>query len=249
MEYKHFIKRNMQKSIKVINFELKKIQYSGKKVECPFCSWKGRRFLPYGQNKRLNAQCLKCGSLERYRHLLNYLKSKTNFFRENNKVLEIAPIRCFQDMCKNLDNIEYVSIDRNTKLAMLGMNITNLSFKNNFFDYIICLHVLEHVNEDTKAIKELYRVLKPNGKAIIQVPIRNGNTLEILGLLPKLYTKYYGQKDHVRYYGRDIKKIFEDAGFEVKFDDLDDVGNDIINRFGLLKNEKLQICRKIKFNN
>ena len=70
-----------------------------------------------------------------------------------------------------LTNVDYTSVDLESPLAMHKEDLTKLSFKDNVFDAILCYHVLEHIEDDKKAISELFRVLKPNGWAILQTPI------------------------------------------------------------------------------
>lgn len=130
------------------------------------------------------------------------------------------------------------------------MDITNIPFEDNTFDMIMASAVLEHIPDDKKAMSELYRVLKPNtGVAFLQVPI---DTTRFITLekpeynTPELRSKYYGQEDHVRFYGLDYPEKLRDANFFVEeiamgniFDD------DDIEKFGLFKNVKYPVCRKL----
>ena len=78
-------------------------------------------------------------------------------------VLHIAPERVFEKKLKQLKNLDYITADLDPGRAMVQMDITNISYEDNFFDVILCSHVLEHIPDDRKAMRELYRVLKPGG--------------------------------------------------------------------------------------
>ena len=134
----------------------------GNNVSCPICGKHFKKFLSYGigAHYRKNALCPKCLSLERHRLIWLFLKNKTNFFKKNLKVLHIAPEQCFYKNFKALKNIDYVTADLESPLADIKTDIQNMPFENNCFDVIICNHVLEHVENDFKAMSELYRILK-----------------------------------------------------------------------------------------
>lgn len=180
-------------------------------------------FLAYGRKIRFNAMCPKCFSLERHRVLYLYMKQRTNNFKQNVKILHIAPEKCFSEVFKRKKSIEYISADLNPHMrkVMIKMDIQDIKLPDNTFDVILCSHVLEHVPDDRKAMQELYRVLKPDGWAIIQVPIdkRLKKTFEDDSInTEKLRKKYYGQEDHLRLYGMDYIKRLQEAGFKMKIE-------------------------------
>jgi len=144
------------------------IRYFGLRFKCPCCDGCFRKFLFFGAKPRPNARCPRCGSLERHRLLWLYLRNKINFFSDHLKVLDIAPIHFFQKKCKKLKNLDYISADISSPIAMIKMDITDINLHDNQFDCIICYHVLEHILDDEKAMRELFRVLKPGGWAILQ---------------------------------------------------------------------------------
>jgi SAM-dependent methyltransferase len=147
-----------------------------------------------------------------------YLNNETNFFSKTLKVLHIAPEQCFYNLFKNLKNINYTTFDLNSPLADIKGDICNLPFKENSFDFILCNHVLEHINDDKKAMKELYRVLNKNGTAILQVPInqKSSKTFEDSSIVDKKERiEKFGQYDHIRLYGLDYFKKLESFGFKV----------------------------------
>ncbi len=148
------------------------IFFRGEKYECPVCEWKFRKMLPYGvTERRENALCPKCLSLERHRLLWLFLKNKTTFFKEKKTVLHIAPEQCFLHLFRKQKNIEYITADLESPIADVKLDVQQMPFEENKFDIVICNHVLEHVEDDLKAMAEIYRVLKKGGFAILQVPI------------------------------------------------------------------------------
>ena len=208
-----------------------------------------RKFLPYGYVKqRDNALSPGTLSLERHRLLWLYLNNETNFFSKTLKVLHIAPEQCFYNLFKNLKNINYTTFDLNSPLADIKGDICNLPFKENSFDFILCNHVLEHINDDKKAMKELYRVLNKNGTAILQVPInqKSSKTFEDSSIVDKKERiEKFGQYDHIRLYGLDYFKKLESFGFKVdplKYSK--EFTESEIIKYGLLKDEIIPVCKK-----
>jgi SAM-dependent methyltransferase len=143
-------------------------------------------------------------------------------------------------------NITYISTDIESPLAMVRADIQSMSFADKTFDCIICYHVLEHVPDDRKAMKELFRVLKPHGWALIQSPVDIGleHTFEDPSIVsPEERVRLFGQDDHVRMYGRDFKRRVEDAGFTVS---VEDYGRQLrearAEQYGLVEGELLYFC-------
>jgi len=209
-----------------------------------------RKFLPYGYGKqRANALSPGTLSLERHRQMWLYLQNETDFFTAKLKVLHIAPEQEFLRKFKKMKNLEYTSADLFSPIVDVKADILDLPFEDNTYDVIICNHVLEHIVDDRKAMSELYRVMKPNGWGIVQVPMKNSleTTFEDFTITdPKERQKHFGQYDHVRWYGMDYFDRLKSVGFEAeanfysqKFSDAD------IKRFGLNKNEILPIVRKL----
>ncbi len=216
----------------------------GNKVECPVCNGKFRKFLPYGYTKvtsRKNALCPRCLSLERHRLMYLFLQKTTNFFTADLKVLHIAPEQCFYKRFKKLPNIDYTTGDLESPIADVHFDIQNIPFENNSFDVVICNHVLEHVDSDKQAMQEIYRILKPNGFAILQVPqaVNNEKTLEDPTVTdPKERERLFLQKDHVRLYGLDYAERLKNAGFEVTSNKYAQTFSaEQIKRYGLPANE------------
>ncbi len=217
-------------------------------VKCVICGGRFSGFLPFGVESRPNAQCPRCGSLERHRLLWLYLKKKTNFFKDRLKVFEVAPIHFLQEEFKKLPNIEYVSADISSSLAMKRIDITSIPIPSGKFDCIICYHVLEHIPDDKKAMRELFRILKPGGWAIIQSPIDWKLQKTVEGKIAMYKIKgvsNFWQHDHVRIYGRDYKNKLEKAGFFVNIDRfMGESDKNLLKRYGLFKNQGICYCTK-----
>ncbi len=211
-------------------------------VECPFCGWRGDEFLTFGATARKNALCPKCDSLERHRLYYLYLR-KIIPQNKKFKVLHFAPETILTNLFKSYKNIEYLSADIDSRKAMIKEDITNTSFLDNSFDIIFCSHVLEHIQDDKKAMKELHRILKPNGFAILQVPIKDkfkgkkiDQTFEDSSIIdPQEREKIFGQKDHVRVYGRDYKNRLINSGFKVEINKFtSSLEESVVSKYALL---------------
>lgn len=224
------------------------IKYFGFSVICPCCGGRFRKFLPAGLKKRLNAVCPACGSLERHRLLWLFLKQQTNFFIDNLKVLDIAPMPFLRSRFMKRRNLDYISLDISSPEAMIYSDVTRMGVKNKCFDCLLCYHVLEHVPDDAAALLDLYRVLKSGGWAIIQSPLDHNleKTIDNPKASPEERIRRFGQRDHVRIYGRDYKDRLESAGFMVDVIDITDfVDERMIQTYGLFRTEKIYHCRKI----
>jgi SAM-dependent methyltransferase len=225
--------------------------YYGKRYEDPISGKTYRRFLPYGYGgraKRKNVLCPGSLSLERHRLLWLYLKEKTDFFTATHRMLHIAPEQCFYKLFKAQKNLEYVTGDYNSPIADIHFDLHQAPFQDNEFDVIFCNHVLEHVNDANQCMRELYRIMKPGGWGIFQVPldVTKTQTLEDPSITSaEDREKYYWQKDHVRLFGLDYKDKLAAAGFEVRVDDfVNTLGDTLVDRYRLPAGEMLYFCRK-----
>ncbi len=134
-------------------------------------------------------------------------------------MLHIAPEQSFQERLSKRIGVGYLTADLFNPAAMVKMDITNIQYPDNTFDVIYCSHVLEHVENDQKAMKEFYRTLQPNGWAVLLVPILEGPTYEDPSIIdPQERLKAFGQEDHVRKYGTDGVYLnrLKEAGFTVE---------------------------------
>jgi len=244
-----FIPRHLLQS--VASFGLKSIAffYSGKNFEDPITGKTYRKLLPYGRTQlRNNALAPHSMSLERHRLLWLFLRERTSFFTEKLKVLHIAPEYCFLKPFGELKNLDYITADLNSPWAKVKLDVQNIPFADNLFDAIICNHVLEHVNDDKLALQELFRVMKPNGFGIFQVPLENSleNTFEDSSIsTPALREKHFGQRDHLRLYGRDYAERLKSAGFDVTEDTfVKEISPELVKRYALPPSEIIYFCRK-----
>ena len=223
----------------------------GNNVECNVCNNRFKKFLPYGlndQSSRDNVLCPSCLSLERHRLFWLYLTTETDFFTANKKVLHIAPEQCFYKQFKKQKNLDYTTGDLFSPLADIKFDLHDIPLANDTYDVVFCNHVLEHVENDYRCMQELYRILKPSGFAIMQVPIDNSRntTYEDKSIVdPKEREKHFWQKDHVRLYGLDYPDKLRKAGFIVEENELaKKISSDKINRFRIHPEEMLYVARK-----
>lgn len=208
-----------------------------------------KTFLPYGYGiQRNNVLSPSTLSLERHRLLWLYLKNETDFFTASKTVLHFAPEQAFYKRFRKMTNLDYVTTDLNSPLADVKADICDLPFKDNEFDIILCNHVLEHIPDDTKAMQELYRVMKPGGYGIFQIPqdLSRAQTFEDDSITDKKErAKIFGQYDHVRVYGRDYFDKLRSIGFQVEEVDYTASLSEVhVNQFCLAKGEIIPVVRK-----
>ncbi|GGG41309.1 SAM-dependent methyltransferase [Bizionia arctica] len=208
-----------------------------------------KSFLPYGYgNQRNNVLSPSTLSLERHRLLWLYLNNETNFFSEKLKVLHFAPEQCFLKRFRKLKNLEYTTTDLLSPIADVKADICDLPFEDNSYDVILCNHVLEHIPDDTKAMQELYRVMKPGGYGIFQIPqdLKRAETFEDDSITDReKRAKIFGQYDHVRIYGRDYFDKLRSIGFKV--DEVDytaKLPKEDIEKYCLAKGEIIPVVYK-----
>jgi SAM-dependent methyltransferase len=226
-----------------------KVFYRGSGYTCNVCGKSFRKFLPYGRiNPRSNALCPNCLALERHRLMWLYLQEKTDFFTIKHKLLHIAPEICFIDKFKSMKNLEYTTADLESPLADVQMDIHHMPFDSNSFDVVFCNHVMEHLENDIQAMKEIRRVLVTGGWAIIQSPqdFTLENTYEDASIVsPKDREKAYGQDDHMRTYGMDYGKRLSSAGFEVLADNfVKNLPGETVKKHALPPDEIIYFCKK-----
>jgi SAM-dependent methyltransferase len=215
---------------------------------CPCCNGIFDKFLDGGLHKRPNAICPNCNSYERHRLLWFYLNNKTNLFTDKLRVLHVCPEYFYKEALTSMPNLEYVGAGIEAPFADIEMDITDIHEPDNSYDVILCSHVLEHIPDDHKAMQELFRVLKPSGWAILQVPIdvQREKTFEDFSITsPEEREIYFGQDDHVRVYGLDYKNKLENAGFIVKVEDYaQELGAEMIEKHCLPQRDDIYFCTK-----
>lgn len=226
--------------------------YKGHGRKCPICGAAYRKFMPYGYVvQRENALCPRCLSLERHRLLWLWLQNQTDIFVSRPKILHIAPEVClmrrFKKAYADSDASKYVTADLESPLADVKMDVQAIPFPDETFDVIFCNHILEHVQNDIKAMCEMYRVMCRGGWGVMLSPVNPAldKTFEDDSITdPKERTRIFGQYDHRRNYGRDYAERLRSVGFEVEETDYaSHFSADDIKLYGL-RHEILYIVRK-----
>jgi SAM-dependent methyltransferase len=185
--------------------------YGGNKFQCNICGKNLRKFITLSNADSL---CPNCGSLKRNRRLWSLLE--TEFLAPNMNILDFSPSRCLYRKMKKLETVNYQSTDLSGDfIADHQFDITHLNLADNTLDLIICYHILEHINDDIQAIKELSRVMKPGAKALVQTPFKEGEIYEDYSIVSNEgRLKHFGQEDHVRIYSvSGLTKRLESCGF------------------------------------
>jgi SAM-dependent methyltransferase len=212
------------------------IPYLGFGMWCPICRRSARRFRPFGNPPRPQAQCPHCGSLERHRFVWLLLTTDTDLFAAApRRVLHFAPERCLEPLLRHRLGSGYVTADLDRDDVDLRIDVTAMDLPDASFDVILCSHVLEHVPDDGLAMRELRRILDPGGWGLLVVPIKVPVTVEDPTVTdPEERLRVFGQRDHVRLFGPDIVGRLETAGFEVATRTAGDSHNsDEVRRMGL----------------
>jgi SAM-dependent methyltransferase len=227
------------------------ILYKGNNVECPVCDRSFRKFLSYGSEvaHRENVLCPYDLTLERHRLMWLYLKNHSDFFTaEKLNVLHIAPEQCFHKRFKEQENLNYLTGDLVSPIADMHFDLHAIPLEDNRFDVIFCNHVMEHVDDPIQCMSELYRVLKPGGWGILQVPqdFSRETTYEDASIIsPAEREKHFWQKDHLRLFGMDYPDWLRKGGFQVEEFDMNDFYSvEIQERYRLGKGEILYIVSK-----
>ena len=245
-----YVPRKYLQRVAGIGLKIVSVFYAGNAVNCPVCGRSFSKFLPYGRiNPRPNALCPNCLSLERHRLIWLYLKEKTPFFNSRLRVLHIAPEACFIPAFEKQHGENYITADIESPLAKVKMDIHRIPFPENTFDVLLCNHVLEHVDDDLQAAREIHRVLKPGGFAVLQVPFFHPvpeTTLEDKSVTdPRQREKMFGQDDHVRKFGKDYARRLGRSGLTVTEDTfVDEKTEEERKWFGLVKGEVIFVARK-----
>lgn len=221
----------------------------GKQFTDPIDGKSFKTFLPYGYgNQRNNVLSPSTLSLERHRLLWLYLKNETDFFSAKKKVLHFAPEQAFYKRFRQLKHLDYTTTDLLSPLADVKADICNLPFEDNSYDIILCNHVLEHIPDDTKAMQELYRVLKVGGMGIFQIPqdLNRETTFEDDSITDKKErAAIFGQYDHVRIYGRDYFDKLRGIGFTVEeVDYTSTLKENDVEKYCLAKGEIIPVVYK-----
>ncbi len=235
----------------------------GDRYECPLCGAHLKSLWPRGLTHpvltqydiigggyREQASCPVCGSTERERLVWLYIVRRTDLARRPARLLHVAPEPQLGMVLQRLPHLDYLSADLYDENVMVKMDITKIDYPDASFDVIICNHVLEHVPEDELAMRELRRVLAPEGWAILQVPFSEKIQASIedpTAVTPAARSRLFGQEDHVRIYARaDYLSRLQRAGFHLQLFDWWTAGPQFgnpDNRYGLMPRETLFVAR------
>ncbi len=222
---------------------------AGDNVTCNICNSSYSSFLPY--LNRPNALCPECGSLERVR-LVYYFTEQLKLITPGTKLLHIAPEKSLYNIFSRKLGSNYIPADKFEDVytypkGTVEMDITNIQMEDESVDGIICIHVLEHIQDDQKAIAELYRVLKKGGFAILQVPYEKNRatTYEDANITTQEdRRKHFGQFDHVRIYGTDFIDRFQKPGFSIEHRDFADTIPVGVKERHVFKQQEIFLLRK-----
>jgi SAM-dependent methyltransferase len=209
-------------------------------LECPCCGYVGH-FKPWGVPMLFDAQCPSCGSFERHR-LFSLMQEQHNIVPADSEVLHFAPETSLRPLIE--PNVaRYQTADLRAEAADMTLNIEDIALPSDSVGLIVCSHVLEHV-DDRKALPELFRILKPGGRAVLMVPIIEGwdQTYEDPSIVSESdRDRHFQQFDHVRLYGRDFRDRVRAAGFTL--DEFTATGGEAV-RHGLIRGERIFLASK-----
>jgi SAM-dependent methyltransferase len=190
------------------------------KAECPLCGTIAEAFEDGGnpEHPRPDCKCPTCGSLERHRAFWLYFRVRTSLFSGKVRMLHMAAEPCIAERFLDQPNVDYITADLDPTRGMVASDLTRMAFADQSFDLILCSHVLEHIPDDLSAMRELRRILRPGGQAVLAVPMWRKVTEEDLTITdPAERLRRFGQNDHVRSYGLDgvFGQRLNEAGFDV----------------------------------
>lgn len=229
---------------------LRALLFLGAKYTCPCCGWKLRAFTHGGSSIKVRhlGYCPRCNSKARHRRVWLYLQQNTNLFSERLSLFHISPKFSLSRQFTRMQRLDYVAMDIQDRANInILANLTATPLEAESFDAVICVHVLEHIQEDYRAIQELYRVMKPGGWAIVSVPIHlDQKTYED----PSITTtegrrKAFGETSHFRFYGYDLIERLEACGFQVQLNLAKDIDQKTVEKYGLKDDENIFYCRKV----
>lgn len=222
------------------------LRYQGTARYCPACDTQLGRFIAGGEFlNRPEARCPACGALERHRLIALFFREWSDLFSGGNRsMLHFSPEAVFEQQFRHIPELDYLTADLSDPRVMVRMDISAIPYPDHHFDIIYCSHVLEHVPDDRQAMRELRRVLKPSGWAVLQVPVTVETTVEDPTVTdPQERLRLFGQEDHVRRYGIDYPQRLEAAGFRVLAIPAERIAGEArVARLGLDGDEKIFFC-------
>ena len=228
---------------------LRALLFVGTRYTCPCCGWGLRAFTHGGMSFRARHRgyCPRCNSKARHRRIWLYLEERTNLFTDRLRLFHVSPKYSLSRRFIRMPNLDYVGMDLNDRRNISARaDISATPIRSATFDAVICVHVLEEIEQDLEAMRELYRVLKPGGWAVISVPTRlDQETYEDPAITaPKERLRAFGEEAHVRIYGRDLRDRLEACGFRVQLDLAREIGQETMEKYGLCDDENIFYCTK-----
>lgn len=199
----------LQRNERLLRIPLR-LYYYGRRCRCNLCGAHLRTFveLPAG-----DLLCPACGSLPRHRRLWTWLQ-ETGFLE--GRLLHFSPARPLEPHLRRLPSLDYLTTDYDLSANTdRHYDITAVPEPDDSFDRILCYHVLEHIPDDRRAMAELYRLLRPGGRLLVQTPFRPGEIYENPSVqTPAERLVHFGQEDHVRVYSVEgLTRRLREAGF------------------------------------
>jgi SAM-dependent methyltransferase len=238
-----FIPHRYRNAARAVVFAVLSVLFVGSRYECPVCGRGSRGWVSLGFP---NLVCPHCSAFERQRLLLLYLRNELEIATRPLTMLHFAPERCLMRSFERFPNLTYIGGDLDPPRGAVKLDITNIELGSDTVDVVICSHVLEHVSEDAQAMREMRRVLRPGGSALIMGPVDydRPQTYEDPTIVnPRARVAAFGQSDHVRLYGADFDQRLRAAGFEVDANRYaEQLPSDEVVRHGLDRHEIIYVC-------
>ena len=211
------------------------------KVVCPICGWTGRKFFDYieGKSYSYSIECPQCNSHGRHRALYLWLKNDFQISDKSGLALVCAPEQALMPLWYSASSLRICKLDIEPSRGVdILADLQELPFENDSHDIIWCHHVLEQVKDDQKALKEIYRILKPEtGYFVVSSSMSNNKQTQ----------EYGSAKLHLfgnwRFYGQDYPERLSNSGFtveEIKYN----LSPQDYEKYGINRNEKVYLCRK-----
>ncbi len=256
----NIVKRAVRKT-KIYIAEQRKSLFYGNKHFCISCKHSFFAFKPYqnvpesplfknglviGAGFRENYECPYCGTLDRERWQQYVITKHTDILTKKNRILHFAAENNLYKLFKHTKTIDYYPCDIDPRADWLKVDMTDIPFDDDTFDWVISNHVLEHIPDEKKAISAIRRILKPQGSWIFSFPIRrDADTHENEAITdPQERIRLFGQKDHVRLYGKDFKERFERYGLKLEIHrPIDELDAEEIEKNGLIPDDTIIIAR------
>jgi SAM-dependent methyltransferase len=225
------------------------LRHRGDAVRCPICGHGFDAFAPAWN--RGYALCWRCGSHERHRALWMLLQARPAMLSRARALLHFAPEYCLRrvlDEAGRRDGFRYDTADLDPHGVDMQLDITRMTLPDAAYDAVICSHVLEHVDDDGAAMRELHRVTAPGGWCLVMVPLdteREASYEDASIVTPEARREAFLQDDHVRLYGRDVEDRLQAAGFGVEvLRPRDSFGEPAMLRAGLLPGDWMYVCER-----